>query len=98
MRRRGGRVDPVEPIVALTPWLHRETLAALGATTLEDEASSTCGHALAKPVFSFALEIARLECAFHDGIPVNVMIKILLPWEGERPDAMVAKTARLQYL
>jgi hypothetical protein len=34
---------------------------------------------LRKPVFSFALEIARLECAFHDEIPVKVMIKIAGP-------------------
>jgi hypothetical protein len=60
--------------MASTPPLDREALAALGATTLEDKASSARGHTLAKTVFSFALEIARLECAFHEKIPVNVMM------------------------
>ncbi len=44
----------------------RQALAALGAATLDHEAATLGGHAGAEAVGAFALELARLEGAFHD--------------------------------
>jgi hypothetical protein len=50
--------------------LDAETLAALGATTRENQTAAADGHASAKAVRALAVNVARLVSALHDRVSV----------------------------
>ena len=55
--------------------LYSQPLAAFGATSGQYLTSVFGSHASAEAVVTLTLQIARLECAFHGGIPAVEVLR-----------------------
>ena len=51
------------------PGLEGQTLAATGATTVENSAATLGCHAGTETVSASAFDYAGLECSFHSSVP-----------------------------